>query len=472
MPKIPTNLTRFSSKILYSTRRPWRILLPIREPHLGLSSSLILFYGFVIIIFIGTILLLLPISSKSGEFTPVINAFFTATSAVCVTGLVVVDTGTYWSVFGQSVIFALIQIGGFGFMTSATLFLLILGRRMGLKEKLIISEAIGISKLGGLFTLIKRMAIYTIVIEIVGAIFFYFNFAGDYPLNESIWKALFHSISAFNNAGFDLFGNYASLAGFYNNPSFLIFTSVLIILGGISFLVVADIFKSRSFKNLSLDSKLVLTTTGLLLLLGTIVIFLTELKDIEKLGMLSVPNQFLNSFFQSVSARTAGFSTINMAFIEDYALFFTMLLMFIGGAAGSTAGGIKVNNFGILITTIWSAIMGKEHPGAFKREFIQQQIYRALAIVILSLGLVGLVVFILTITEDFKFIYLLFESVSAFGTVGLSTGITPSLSIAGKIIIAFTMFAGRLGPLTLALALTQREKPSNFNYPKESIRIG
>jgi trk system potassium uptake protein TrkH len=473
MPNIPNNITKFSSKILYSARsRPWRILLSIREPSLAFKSPLLLFYGFAVIILIGTILLALPISSQSGQFTSIVNSLFTATSAVCVTGLVVVDTGTYWSVFGQSVIFVLIQIGGFGFMISATLFLLTLGRRMGLREKLVISEAIGVSKLGGLFTLIKRIALYTLIIEAIGAVFFYFSFSGDYSVGESIWKAAFHSISSFNNAGFDLFGNFSSLAGFQNNPAFLITTSILIILGGISFLVVADIVRARGLRNLSLDSKLVLITTALLLVIGTAVIFLTELKDIGKLGISSMPNQLLNSFFQSVTARTAGFSTINMAQIEDYALFFTMLLMFIGGAAGSTAGGIKVNNFGILTASIWSAIRGKEHPGAFKREFIEQQIYRALAVVILSLGLVGIVVFLLTITEDFKFINLLFESISAFGTVGLSTGITPSLTTAGKMIVAVTMFAGRLGPLTIALALIQRQKPTEFHYPKESIRIG
>jgi trk system potassium uptake protein TrkH len=252
----------------------------------------------------------------------------------------------------------------------------------------------------------------------------------------------------------------------------LLTTAVLIILGGISYLVVIDVLKLRKEKRLTLDSKLVLYATTSLLVLGTVVILLTEFKDTDTLGAMSLPAKLLNAFFQSVTARTAGFSTINMAHIADYAVFFTMLLMFIGGASGSTAGGIKVNNFGMLTATIWSTIRGRERAGAFGREFTTQQIYRALAVMILSLGLVSVVVFLLTVTEDFRFIDLLFETISAFGTVGLSTGVTPGLSTAGRIIITITMFVGRLGPLTLMLALIQRQRAANFRYPEETVRIG
>ncbi len=453
--------------------RPWRVTLPaMRRPQIGGTSSLVLIYGFAGIIALGTILLALPVSGKAGQPTSLIDSLFTATSAVCVTGLVVVDTADYWSLFGQGVILILIQIGGFGFMTSATLFLLAFGRRIGLRERLLIGESMGLMRLGGLVTIVRRMAIFTILVEIVGALVFYLRFSSENTVGVAIWKSMFHAISAFNNAGFDLFGNFRSLSHYQGDILIVLVTAALIFLGGISFLVVVDVLRARSFTKLSLDSKLVLSTTVLLLALGTVIILATEFNDPDTLGALPAPLKLLSAFFQTVTARTAGFSTISMANAADYALFFTMLLMFVGGASGSTAGGIKVNTFGMLIATIWSTIRGKEHPGAFGREFAAQQIHRALTIVMTSLGLLSLVVFLLTVTEEFRFLDLLFETVSAFGTVGLSTGVTPGLTWAGRLIITVTMFAGRLGPLTLMLTLVQRQQPSKYRFPEEVVRIG
>ncbi len=451
---------------------PWRILLPtVPKFRNGTSSSLILVSSFALLIAIGTGLLLLPMATRMGELTSFIDAFFTATSAVCVTGLVVVDTASHWSMFGQAVILALIQLGGFGFMTAATFFLLMLGRRVSLRERLLIGDSLGMERFQGLARIVWQMAIYTVIIEIAGAAIFYFcTSIGD--LEMPIWKSIFHTISAFNNAGFDLFGGFSSLSGFQKDPSVLMTTSALIVLGGISFLVVVDLIRTRNWLRLSLDSKLVLSSTGLLLCIGTIVFLLTEYSNPTAMGQLYPIERVLNAFFQSVTARTAGFNTINMAVIGDYALFFTMLLMFIGGASGSTAGGIKVNNFSVLLSTIWSSLRGREHPSAFGREFHIQQIHRALAVAILSLGLVSIAVFFLMLTEDFKFIDLLFESVSAFGTVGLSSGLTPSLSLAGRLIIIAVMFFGRLGPITVTLALVQRQKESGIRYPREIVRIG
>lgn len=453
--------------------RPWRVLLPVAtEPKDPMSSSLVLIYGFAVVIALGTVLLMLPISSKTGQFTSPLNAFFTATSAVCVTGLVVVDTAGHWSFLGQVVILALIQIGGFGFMTSATLFLLAFGRRIGLREKILISESMGIARLGGLVKIVGLMAMFTILLEAIGAVGFYQHFAKGNPLETSVWLSTFQAISSFNNAGFDLYGNFQSLSSYQNNPLVLLVTAALVILGGISFLVVANLIKTRSLSRLSLDSKLVLSTTALLLAVGMVVILLTEFNNNETLGNLSLPLKILNAFFLSVTTRTAGFSTINVNHLANYALFFMMFLMFIGGASGSTAGGIKVNNFSMLTATIWSTMRGREHPGAFGREFNVQQIHRALTVVLLSLGFVSVMVLLLTVTEKFRFIDLLYETVSAFGTVGLSTGITPSLSIAGRLIIVLTMFVGRLGPLTLMLALMQRQQISKYRYPQEIVRIG
>jgi trk system potassium uptake protein len=415
---------------------------------------------------------MLPISSKAGQLTSPINAFFTSTSSVCVTGLQVVDTADYWSIFGQVVILVLIQIGGYGLMTGATLFLLAFGRRIGLKEKILISESLGVTRLGGLVKIIALMAIFTVGLETVGAIGFYQIFSKSYPAGASIPLAVFQSISSFNNAGFDLFGKFQSLSNYQSNPYLLLLTSALIVLGGISFLVVADLIKTRSLSRLTLDSKLVLSSTALLLVFGTLVILATEFNNNDTLGNLSLPLKILNAFFQSVTARTAGFSTIDISHMANYSLFFLMFLMLIGGASGSTAGGLKVNNLSMLTSTVWSTLRGKQYPGAFGREFDVQQIHRALTVLLLSVGFISVMVFLLTLTENFRFIDLLFEGVSAFGTVGLTTGVTPNLSIPGRLIIAFTMFVGRLGPLTLMVALVQRQKTANYRYPKETVRIG
>ena len=445
-------------------------MLPQQRTGSSLSRTLIL--GFAGLIVIGGILLMLPISSAAGQATPPVNAFFTSTSAVCVTGLVVVDTGTYWSSFGQGVILALIQIGGFGFMTSATLLMLAFGRRIGLRERLLIGESMGMSRLGGLVRIVRNMAIFTLLAEGIGAAVFFIRFSAENPLRLAIWKSTFHAISAFNNAGFDIFGNFQSLTNYRGDPLVVLSTAALIFLGGISFVVILDVLKTRRLVRLSLDTKLVLVVTVSLLAAGMVVILLTEFIEPTVFGNVSLPQKVLIAFFQSVTARTAGFTLVNMGTLTQYALFFIMFLMFVGGAAGSTAGGMKVNTFGMLAATIWSTIRGREHAGAFGREFNTQQLYRAIAVVMLSLGLVALVGFLLSVHEKTSFINLLFETVSAFGTVGLSTGITPSLSLAGRIIITVTMFLGRLGPLALTLALLQRQKPSQYRYPEEMVRIG
>jgi trk system potassium uptake protein TrkH len=455
--------------------QPWRVLLPIvPKPRTPMSSSLLMIYGFAAIIGIGAILLFLPIASKTGQFTSPINAIFTSVSAVCVTGLTVVDTADHWSFFGQVVILALIQLGGFGFMTSATLFLLAFGRRIGLREKILISESMGVTRLGGVVKVVGLMALFTLVIEAAGAALFFIHYSESSLTDSPIWLSAFQSISAFNNAGFDLSGGSQSLALFQRDPLMLLVTAVLIIIGGIGFLVVHDLVRANwRLARLTLDSKLVLATTLGLLVLGTCIILVTESHNSATLGALPFLDRVLNAFFLSVTARTAGFTTVNVGMVASYSLLFVTMLMFIGGASGSTAGGIKVNNFGMLTATIWSTVKGREHAGAFGREFSVPQVNRALTVVLLSLGFISLAVLFLTLTEaGTKFISLLFETVSAFSTVGLSTGITPGLSVAGRIIILVTMFVGRLGPLTVALALVQRQQMAKFRYPQETVRTG
>ncbi|UCC17043.1 MAG: hypothetical protein JSU58_00370, partial [Dehalococcoidales bacterium] len=368
--------------------QPWRVLLPtLPKTKTGSSSSLILIYGFAGLIILGTLLLMLPVSSKSGEFTPFVDALFTSTSSVCVTGLVVVDTADYWTSFGQAVILLLIQLGGFGFMTSATIFMLAFGRRIGLQERLLISESMGLTQLGGLITIVKRMALFTAIVEILGAVILFLHFSHQYSVGKAVWISFFQSVSAFNNAGFDLFGGFRSLSGHYDAPIIIVTTAILIILGGISFLVISDIAARRKWKRFSLDSKIVLIATALLLISGFILVLFTESGDPDTLGFMTFPQKLLNAFFQSVTARTAGFSTIDVGNLADYALFFTMLFMFVGAASGSTAGGVKVNTFGIIVATIWSSLHGRERAGAFGRRFNTLQIYRALTVIIVSLAL-------------------------------------------------------------------------------------
>lgn len=434
---------------------------------------MVLIYGFAAIIALGTILLMLPISSKTGQLTSPVNALFTATSAVCVTGLVVVDTGTYWSAFGQVVLLILFQIGGFGFMTGATILFLAMGRRIGLRERLLIGESVGTTRLGGMVRIVRRAAMFTLLVEGVGAIILYLRFlAGGTSTGIALWRAVFHDVSAFNNCGMDILGDFRSLLDYQGDPTVLLTMAVLIIFGGIGYIVVDDMLESRNFRRLSTDSKMVLVTTLSLLTFGTIFILLAEFSNPATLGMFSFPQRLFVSFFQSVTPRTAGFTAIDISKMIGPSLFFTMFLMFVGGASGSTAGGVKVNTFGVLISAALSSIGGKEHPGAFGREFTQRNVYRALALVMLYLGLVAAVVLVLSITEKFGFVNLLFETFSALGTVGLTTGITPEFSVAGRLIITAAMFVGRLGPLTFVSVLTERQQPIKYRYPKDIIRIG
>jgi len=416
---------------------------------------------------------MLPWSARSGQITNPVTALFTSTSSICVTGLTVVDTFDYWSPLGQGIILALIHIGGFGFMITATLVLVALRRRIGLRGRLLIRESMGVEQLGGAVRIVRSMLFFTLIVEIVGAALFYLRFSTLYGTGQAIWKSAFQSISAFNNAGFDIFGGFRSLTDFQRDPLIVLVTAGLVILGGLSYLVVSDMASIRRFSHFSLDTKLVVTSTLALLVLGTMVILAGEAGNPATLGTLPWPEKIMNAFFHAATPRTAGFSTLNMGGFAIYSLFFTMLLMFIGGASGSTAGGIKVNTFGMLIATVVSSIRGKEEAGVFGRKFPISQIYRALTLVIIAVAVISIVVFILTVVErKFTFLQLLFETISAFGTVGLTTGITPGLSVVGKILITMMMFIGRIGPLSLILSLTQRQRPTEFSYPQETIRIG
>ncbi len=435
-------------------------------------STMVIAYGFAALILIGTLLLMMPFSTTDGRVPHITTALFTSTSAVCVTGLAVVDINDFWSPFGETVILLLLQIGGFGFMTFATLILLALGRRIGLRERLLIKEAMGVTQMGGVVRIVRRMALYTFTAELLGSALIYLRLSTQYTSGMALWKSIFLSVSSFNNCGFDVFGGYRSISGYITDPLVVLTVAGLVMLGGISYIVVQDMLRQRSFTRLSLDSKIVLLGTGFLLVFGTLVFLAAESGNPETIGALNFPQKLLNSFFQSVTCRTSGFSTFNTGNMALYSLFFAMLLMFIGGASGSTAGGVKVNTFGLLIATILSTLRGNDSATAFGRQINVEQIHRALTLIILADVLISVIVFCLSITEDFRFHELVFETFSAFGTVGLSTGITPQLTVIGKLIIILTMFIGRTGPLTLILSLTMRLHPSDYAYPKEMVRIG
>jgi trk system potassium uptake protein len=444
----------------------------ISKPSTPFSSTLLLGYGFAGLILLGGLLLILPFSSATGSFTSPLTAFFTATSASTVTGLVVVDTGTYWSAFGQIVIFCLFQIGGLGFIIGATLMLFAIGGRFGLRDRLLISESLGINQLSGILGLIGRVALFAFIAELTGALIFYFRWAFTGAEGVSWWTAVFHSASAFNNCGLDLFGNFHSLTEFRNDPITLIITALLIVTGSTGYFVMADFVKKWRFSRLALDTKIVIVTTLVLIIGGTLFFFIFEFGGPSTLGPLDLPQKILEAFFQSVTVRTAGFSTLDTGSLSQVSIFFLIFLMFIGGATGSTAGGIKVNTFGTLVITAVNMIRGREHISAFGRQITNQTVYRALTLAMLYLAIAGVILILLTITESFPIEKLILETFSAMGTVGTSTGITPELSMGGRIILIFTMFIGRLGPLTFMAYLVRRYQQVELEYPHETIKLG
>jgi trk system potassium uptake protein len=442
----------------------------------GLPPALVLIYGFAAMIAFGTVLLILPVSSADGSWTRLVDAFFTATSAVCVTGLVIVDTGTYWSPFGQVVILLLIQLGGFGFMTSSTLLLLlVVRRRTRLRDRVLVQETMGRGELGDVTGLIGRVAVFTLAAEGVGALLLTGGFAGrGQEISEAVWYGLFHSVSAFNNAGFDLMGalGQSSLRGFVTDYQVLGVIGVLIILGGLGYAIVEDIVGSRRWSRFALETKVVLLTSAALLVVGSVTIGLTEWDNAGTLGALAPAERVFNAIFESVTLRTAGFSALDTAALLEPTLFVVMALMFIGGASGSTAGGIKVNTFSVLLIAIVSTAVGRPSAEAFGRRIQHVVVYRALAVALLSIALVFTVGFILEVLTAGNFVNVLFETVSALGTVGASRGITPELPDVARVVTALTMFVGRLGPLTLVLALAARARPVAYRPAVESMRIG
>ncbi|NJE74894.1 H(+)-transporting ATPase [Pseudoflavonifractor sp. SW1122] len=415
--------------------------------------------GFAMLILFGAVLLLLPLSVRGDAEVHFIDALFTSTSAVCVTGLIAIDVADHFTTFGQAVVAVLIQVGGLGVTSIGVGLILAARKNVGLKGRILLKEALNIEGIKGMIRLVKSILLMTLCFELMGIVLSFLVFVQDYPVLKALWISIFHSIAAFNNSGFDILGGLRNLIPYQNNILLNLTTSGLIIFGGLGFLVILDVLKKRSFRKLTLHSKVVLTTTLTLLVAGTLLLKATE--DITWLG----------AFFQSVSARTAGFSTYPIGEFTNAGLFTLIILMFIGASPGSTGGGIKTSTFFVLSQHVRS-LFTKRHISAFRRNIPWEVFSKACTISLLSLLLVCVGTFFLCVLEpEYSFVQLLFEEVSAFGTVGLSTGITPTLSVASKLILIFTMFAGRVGTFTLLTMWIDRPAPS-VRYTEESVSIG
>jgi len=429
--------------------------------------------SFLLIILTGTFFLMLPVSSRSGRFTDPVTALFTATSATCVTGLVVVDTGTYWSLFGQIVILLLIQLGGISYMTLLSFLALLLRRQVVLHERIILQETLNSWSIRGVMRL-ARVVLYTVVFfEGLGALLLFFVFIRDYPFITALKFSIFHSISAFCNAGFDLLGGFSSLTGYVDNPLLVFTITSLIIFGGIGFIVISDLRSNLRWSKLSLHSKIVIITTAILILVGTAVIGVLEWNNPGTLGPLSFRGKFLGAYFQSVTPRTAGFNTVPIGNMRPATLLFTIFLMFIGASPGGTGGGIKTVTFVVLLLTIRAIILGYNNVEIFKRSLYWDTVRKAWTVFFLSLSLVMVSWFIMLLTENVPSLNILFDIVSGFGTVGLSTGIIPSLSTIGKVILIVNIFLGRVGTVTFLLALFYPfRRKSHIELPYGEVSIG
>ena len=415
--------------------------------------------GFATVILLGALLLMTPLAVRDGVEVSFIDALFTSTSAGCVTGLIAIDTADHFTPFGQGVVAALIQIGGLGVTSVGVGLIIAAGRRVSIRSRLLVKEALNVDSYGGIVRLVKSVLFMTLCFEVTGAVLSFLVFSRDYDPVHALGISIFHSIAAFNNSGFDVLGGLRNLIPYRDSILLNMTTCFLIIFGGLGFLVILDLLKHRDFRHLTFHSKAVITTTIGLLVVGTLLLKATE--DITWMG----------AFFHSVSARTAGFSTYSIGDFTNAGLFVLCVLMFIGASPGSTGGGIKTSTFFVILQAVRS-MCTKRSIGAFHRSISQQNVSKACIIAVLSMAVVCVATFLMCVLEpECTFIQLLFEVVSAFGTVGLSTGITPGLSVAGKLVIILVMYTGRIGAVTLISMWIEHPEPS-ARYSEETISIG
>lgn len=439
-----------------------------------LTYTQIIVLSFLLVILVGTLLLCLPVSSANGTFTPPLNAMFTATSATCVTGLVVYDTFTHWSLFGQIVIISLIQIGGLGFLVFISMFSVFLKKKIGVYERRLLMQAEGNIRLSGAVVLLKRIVRGTFTFEAVGAVILAFRFCPKMGLAEGIFNAIFHAVSAFCNAGFDLMGKYkqfSSLSTFAEDPVVMITIISLVVIGGIGFLVWSDIVTLKTkVKKYSLHTKIALSTTAILLIGSTLLFLLLEYNGVLK--DFSFFDKIINATFLAVSPRTAGFNTVDLSALSSGSEVITDLLMLIGGSPGSTAGGLKTTTFAVLILSTIAAARHDTHPQIFKRRLPDDALSQATAILTIYVVVSLVAVVIVSTLENCDVTTAAFEVISAIGTVGATKGLTPTLCGASKLIIMGLMFGGRVGGLSLMLSLAEKRENIPLDRPSEKILIG
>ena len=443
----------------------WRLLHKNNK-----SPFRIIIFGFLLVIFMGSFLLMLPISTKTGECTPFLDALFTSTSAVCVTGLVIHDTATYWSNFGQSVIILLIQIGGLGVITVAGAFTILSGRKIGLMQRSTRQEAIAAPNVGGIVRRTGFILKTALAVELFGAVLLFPVFFCEFGLLKGAWYSLFHSISAFCNAGFDLMGvkaPFSSLTDYAGNPVISIVIALLIAIGGIGFLTWEDIrTNGLHFQKYRMQSKVILTVTGALILIPTIYFFLFEFTQAP------MGERVLLSFFQAVTPRTAGFNTADLTAMSETGQFVIIILMLIGGSPGSTAGGMKTTTFAVLLANTLAVFRRREHPSFFNRRLSNEVVSQASTILIMYLVLFLTAGLVISRVENLPVLTCLFETASAIGTVGLSLGITPQLSSISHLLLIALMFFGRVGGLTLIFAALSHVQGNSARLPQERITVG
>ncbi len=441
-----------------------------------LSPTQIIALTFAAIILLGALLLMLPISSRNGISCGFRPALFTATSATCVTGLVLGDTWTMWSGFGQAVILCLIEIGGLGFMSAASLVVFILRRKIGLKQRMVMAQALSVNEMEGVVRLQKWVLLGSLIIQASGMLILFFRFLPEYGVAQAAKWGVFHAVSAFCNAGFDIVGNIApgaSMIVFNDDPVVCITLMALIVIGGLGFFVWEEVATIRSFKKFSVYTKLVLLTTGALILAGAVLIALLEWDNPGTLGPMDTPRKILNAFFQSVTVRTAGFASVDQAALTEGGKAVSILLMLIGGSSGSTAGGIKTVTMVVLLLFVAARARGKSTVTVFRRTVPQDKIMDAATIVCLVVGLAAAGAVFITATSAVGFTDALFETVSALATVGLTAGVTPGLSIPAQLMIIVFMYFGRVGILTISLGFLMGDKAQErFRYAHTNLLIG
>ena len=434
------------------------------------SSARIILFGFIIMIFLGASILSLPVSSRSGEFTPFIDTLFTATSASCVTGLIVYDTATHWSLFGKIIIIAMIQCGGLGVVTMIAVFTQVAGKKIGLRDRATLQNALSAPQIGGIVKLTSFIFKGTVIIEMIGAFLMFPSFMKDFGVTKGIYYSIFHSISAFCNAGFDLMGDvskFSSLTKYQSDIMINITIMLLILIGGLGFLIWRDVVNYKfDFKRYSTQTKIVFLMSTVLVVFPSVLFFFTEFST------LNIKTRVLSSVFQAVTPRTAGFNTIDYTKFSDNGIAMTIILMLIGGGSGSTAGGIKMTTIFILVATMCSVLKQDKEVAVFKKRIEPDIIKNAVAVFALDIFLFIVGSMIISGIEGFSLKETMFECASAVATVGLTLGITPHLGIISKILLICMMYIGRVGGITLIFAAVNPKNNGNARYPKEQVAVG